>query len=65
MSKTKTFLDFARHTSGRILQVIEETSGHARTFAQKICVSGRFLDLSRRNAPLWLAKVPAATGTLA
>jgi hypothetical protein len=30
--------------------VIEETSGHARTFARKFCVSGHFLDLSRRNA---------------
>jgi hypothetical protein len=34
----------------RVLQVIEETSGHARTFARMFCVSGRFLDLSRRNA---------------
>jgi hypothetical protein len=34
----------------RVLQVIEETSGHARTFARKFCVSGRFLDLSLRPA---------------
>jgi hypothetical protein len=34
----------------RVLQVIDETSGHARTFARTFCVSGRFLDLSRRNA---------------
>jgi hypothetical protein len=34
--------------------VIEETSGHARTFARKFCVSGRFLDLSRRNARTFL-----------
>jgi hypothetical protein len=34
----------------RVLHVIEQTSGHARTFALKFCVSGRFLDLSMRNA---------------
>jgi hypothetical protein len=55
--------------TGRVLHVIEETSGHARTFARKFCVFGRFLDLSRRNArtfpPLRLAKVPAATETSA
>jgi hypothetical protein len=33
-----------------VLQVNEETSGHARTFARKFCVSGRFLDHSMRNA---------------
>jgi hypothetical protein len=53
--------------SNRVLQRIEETSGHARTFARKFCVSGRFLDLSRRPdiSPFRLAKVPAATGSLA
>jgi hypothetical protein len=38
--------------TARVLQVIEETSGHSRTFAPIFCVFGRFLDLwlSRRNA---------------
>jgi hypothetical protein len=34
----------------RVFQVNEETSGHARTFAGKFCISGRFLDISRQNA---------------
>jgi hypothetical protein len=53
----------------RFVQVLEETSGHARTFARKFFVSGRFLDHSWRPArtfPLsgW-PKVPAAALTLA
>jgi hypothetical protein len=51
--------------ASRVPQVIEETSGHARTFARKVCVSGRFLDLSKRNArtfPLsdWLGLAKAS-----
>jgi hypothetical protein len=35
----------------RVLQVVKETSGYARTFPWKICVSGRFLDLFYTVSP--------------
>jgi hypothetical protein len=34
----------------RVLQLIEETAEHARTFARKFCVSGHLLDLLLRPA---------------
>jgi hypothetical protein len=33
----------------RVVRVLEEASGHARTFARKFCASIRFLDLSWRS----------------
>jgi hypothetical protein len=40
----------ARWMTSKVLQAIEKTlPRHARTFAWKLCVSGRFLDLSGRT----------------
>jgi hypothetical protein len=46
----KAWAGGAVEVAGRVVQVLEETSGNARTFARKFCVSGRFLDLSWRPA---------------